>query len=294
MSPPSLEATPCFAFPSFPFTFNIGLSDTAVMDMMVSTLQQQRAVTEQLRREAAIKRVPVSVVVSDIVKYINEHEQEDCLLVGFSSQKVNPFREKSSCTVLHYLHFTTDYYVQYYKSQYLQDCLDPCLTTIPSLDPQAVRYGTSCAAAFQPSWQLVLCLLMRCHQFDQETLGTLAYLETIFHYHKRINSYIGSCLRLKCKYEGYRQVYKGGRGVTFGHSAARRAEINIVPPTDSPPQYSPLAAAHMTFAVEYSGRGRTSDPRLPRAHYGRHISATICVWIPQKQLHWKPIRNAQY
>lgn len=97
---PSLEATPCFAFPSFPFTFNIGLSDTAVMDMMVSTLQQQRAVTEQLRREAAIKRVPVSVVVSDIVKYINEHEQEDCLLVGFSSQKVNPFREKSSCTVL--------------------------------------------------------------------------------------------------------------------------------------------------------------------------------------------------
>lgn len=80
--------------------FNIGLSDTAVMDMMVSTLQQQRAVTEQLRREAAIMRIPVSVAVADIVRYINEHEQEDCLLVGFSSQKVNPFREKSSCTVL--------------------------------------------------------------------------------------------------------------------------------------------------------------------------------------------------
>lgn len=79
---------------------NIGLSDTAVMDMMVSTLQQQRAVTEQLRREAAIKRIPVSAAVADIVKFIMEHEQEDCLLVGFSSQKVNPFREKSSCTVL--------------------------------------------------------------------------------------------------------------------------------------------------------------------------------------------------
>lgn len=70
------------------------------MDMMVSTLQQQRSVTEQLRREAAIKRIPVSSAVADIVKFIDEHEQEDCLLVGFSSQKVNPFREKSSCTVL--------------------------------------------------------------------------------------------------------------------------------------------------------------------------------------------------
>lgn len=70
------------------------------MDMMVSTLQQQRAVTEQLRREAAIKRIPVSQAVADIVKYITDHEQEDCLLVGFTSQKVNPFREKSSCTVL--------------------------------------------------------------------------------------------------------------------------------------------------------------------------------------------------
>ncbi|CAG4930830.1 unnamed protein product [Colias eurytheme] len=70
------------------------------MDMMVSTLQQQRAVTDQLRREAAIKRIPVSAAVSDIVRFISEHEQEDCLLVGFTSQKVNPFREKSSCTVL--------------------------------------------------------------------------------------------------------------------------------------------------------------------------------------------------
>lgn len=70
------------------------------MDMVVSNLQQQRAVTEQLRREAAIKRLTVSQAVADIVKYIQEHEQDDCLLVGFSSQRVNPFREKSSCTLL--------------------------------------------------------------------------------------------------------------------------------------------------------------------------------------------------
>lgn len=78
----------------------IGLSDTAVMDMMISNLQQQRQVTEQLRREAAIKRISVSQAVQDIIKFITEHEQEDCLLVGFSSQKANPFREKNSCTVL--------------------------------------------------------------------------------------------------------------------------------------------------------------------------------------------------
>ncbi|XP_066256809.1 guanine nucleotide-binding protein subunit gamma-1-like [Euwallacea similis] len=70
------------------------------MDMVVSSLQQQRAITEQLRREAAIKRVPVSQAVKDIIKYIQEHEPDDCLVVGFSSQRVNPFREKTPCSVL--------------------------------------------------------------------------------------------------------------------------------------------------------------------------------------------------
>ncbi|XP_065156719.1 guanine nucleotide-binding protein subunit gamma-1-like [Atheta coriaria] len=70
------------------------------MDMVISNLQQQRAVTEQLRREAAIKRMLVSQAVADIVKFINEHEQDDCLLHGFTSQRINPFREKSSCTLI--------------------------------------------------------------------------------------------------------------------------------------------------------------------------------------------------
>ncbi len=70
------------------------------MDMMISNLQQQRQVTEQLRREAAIKRISVSQAVRDIMKFITDHEQEDCLVVGFSSEKANPFREKSSCILL--------------------------------------------------------------------------------------------------------------------------------------------------------------------------------------------------
>lgn len=78
----------------------IGLSETAVMDLMANNLQQQRNMVDQLRREANIQRMPVSQACAEIVKYVTEHEQEDCLLVGFSSQKVNPFREKSSCEIL--------------------------------------------------------------------------------------------------------------------------------------------------------------------------------------------------
>uniref|UniRef100_T1GV84 G protein gamma domain-containing protein n=1 Tax=Megaselia scalaris TaxID=36166 RepID=T1GV84_MEGSC len=70
------------------------------MDAMSSNLQQQRALVEQLKREASIAREPISESCAKLLKYINEHEQEDFLLTGFSSQKVNPFREKSSCTVL--------------------------------------------------------------------------------------------------------------------------------------------------------------------------------------------------
>lgn len=71
----------------------------SVMDMVTTNLQQQRQITEQLRREAALKRITVSKAVEDIMKYITEHEQEDYLLVGFSSQKSNPFRERSYCTI---------------------------------------------------------------------------------------------------------------------------------------------------------------------------------------------------
>lgn len=77
-----------------------GLSETAQMDLIANSLQQQRSMVEQLRREANIQRMPVSQACADIAKYVTEHEQEDCLLVGFSSQKVNPFREKSSCQII--------------------------------------------------------------------------------------------------------------------------------------------------------------------------------------------------
>ena len=78
----------------------LGLSDTAIMDMMVSNLSQQRLVTEQLRRESTINRILVSEAINDLKKFIIEHENEDYLLVGFNNQKTNPFREKSSCLLI--------------------------------------------------------------------------------------------------------------------------------------------------------------------------------------------------
>ncbi|KAB7494668.1 Guanine nucleotide-binding protein subunit gamma-1 [Armadillidium nasatum] len=68
--------------------------------IVYTTLQQQQTIVEQLRREASIKRLPLSVVIDDIKQYILHHQHEDCLIVGFSSQKANPFREKSVCEIL--------------------------------------------------------------------------------------------------------------------------------------------------------------------------------------------------
>nr|AUC64087.1 G protein gamma subunit [Neogonodactylus oerstedii] len=69
------------------------------MDML-SNVQQQRIVVEQLRRQASIARTPVSEAVEEIKQFISQHEQEDYLLIGFSSQRANPFREKPACDIL--------------------------------------------------------------------------------------------------------------------------------------------------------------------------------------------------
>lgn len=61
---------------------------------------QQMAMLEELRREASWTRMPVSESVGQIKAYVTQHQQEDYLLIGFSSQKANPYREKSSCDIL--------------------------------------------------------------------------------------------------------------------------------------------------------------------------------------------------
>merc|ERR1711997_1125799 len=71
------------------------------MESMNTALQQQRLEVEQLRREAAMKRIPVSQAVEDIKRYAMDHMMQDHLIVGFASEKANPFREKTwSCELI--------------------------------------------------------------------------------------------------------------------------------------------------------------------------------------------------
>merc|ERR1712077_126683 len=76
-------------------------SNSQRMESMNTALQQQRLEVEQLRREAAMKRIPVSQAVEDIKRYAMEHMMQDHLIVGFASEKANPFREKTwSCELI--------------------------------------------------------------------------------------------------------------------------------------------------------------------------------------------------
>lgn len=69
------------------------------MDIMASNVQNQRVLVEQLRREATMERIPVSEASNLIIQFILDNEVDDCILNGFSNQKINPFREKSSCEI---------------------------------------------------------------------------------------------------------------------------------------------------------------------------------------------------
>jgi len=66
----------------------------------MNQVQQVRKQLEQLRREASVQRVPVSRASNDLKKYVEDHQNDDILVVGFASQKENPFKEKSSCSIL--------------------------------------------------------------------------------------------------------------------------------------------------------------------------------------------------
>ena len=54
-------------------------------------------------------------------KFISDHENEDYLLVGFPSQKSNPFREKSSCSVLWSFKVDDSYALQLFLASLLVD-----------------------------------------------------------------------------------------------------------------------------------------------------------------------------
>ncbi|RNA31360.1 guanine nucleotide-binding subunit gamma-1 [Brachionus plicatilis] len=66
----------------------------------MSNLAAQRKLVEQLRNEAAIERKKVSQVCKELISFCEAHQTSDVLVSGFTSQKENPFKEKSGCIVV--------------------------------------------------------------------------------------------------------------------------------------------------------------------------------------------------
>ncbi|KAL4002481.1 GGL domain family protein [Acanthocheilonema viteae] len=60
------------------------------------SVQQARSVVEQLRRERNLRRTSVSQAANDLIRYTQDCQRDDILLTGFSNDKMNPFRPKSS------------------------------------------------------------------------------------------------------------------------------------------------------------------------------------------------------
>jgi hypothetical protein len=66
----------------------------------MSNLSSQRKLIEQLRQEAKIDRKKVSQVCKELISYCEAYQQSDVLVSGFTSQKENPYKEKSGCMVI--------------------------------------------------------------------------------------------------------------------------------------------------------------------------------------------------
>ena len=53
-----------------------------------------------LAAHAHMERIKVSEAIDSLRKYIEQHESDDYLLVGFHSQKANPFKDRPNCILL--------------------------------------------------------------------------------------------------------------------------------------------------------------------------------------------------
>ena len=70
------------------------------MNKFQEGLATQRKLVEQLRSEAAVRRVRVSECVEDINKFCEQNASEDALLSGFARPGDNPFKDKGGCTII--------------------------------------------------------------------------------------------------------------------------------------------------------------------------------------------------
>ncbi|XP_033499986.1 guanine nucleotide-binding protein G(I)/G(S)/G(O) subunit gamma-7-like [Epinephelus lanceolatus] len=63
-----------------------------------SVIQAQKLV-DQLRVEAGMERIKISLTAADLVRYCQEHRRSDPLLTGITAS-ANPFKDKKTCVLL--------------------------------------------------------------------------------------------------------------------------------------------------------------------------------------------------
>ncbi|XP_034035025.1 guanine nucleotide-binding protein G(I)/G(S)/G(O) subunit gamma-12-like [Thalassophryne amazonica] len=63
-----------------------------------SVIQTQKLV-DQLRVEATMERIKISLTAADLVQYCQDHRHSDPLISGFAASS-NPFKEKKTCVLL--------------------------------------------------------------------------------------------------------------------------------------------------------------------------------------------------
>ncbi|XP_063068883.1 guanine nucleotide-binding protein G(I)/G(S)/G(O) subunit gamma-5-like [Engraulis encrasicolus] len=67
--------------------------------MSVSNLLSMKKIVQQLRFEASINRVKVSLAAAELQQFCMQNATQDPLLTGLSSN-TNPFRPQKVCTFL--------------------------------------------------------------------------------------------------------------------------------------------------------------------------------------------------
>ncbi|KAM6957292.1 guanine nucleotide-binding protein G(I)/G(S)/G(O) subunit gamma-12-like [Aplochiton taeniatus] len=64
-----------------------------------NSVVQARRVVEQLRVEANIDRIKVSLAATELVQYCQDHRRSDPLITGIAASS-NPFKDKKTCVLL--------------------------------------------------------------------------------------------------------------------------------------------------------------------------------------------------
>jgi hypothetical protein len=66
----------------------------------MSNLETQRKLVKQLRIDVVMPRKKISETCKDLIEYCTVHQVNDALVTGFTTQKENPYKDKSGCKLV--------------------------------------------------------------------------------------------------------------------------------------------------------------------------------------------------